>query len=54
MHDAVAGLLVRLERRLSEAITATAAIIIGAWEQAGRPAIKLNGPRPVQKVRKPQ
>jgi hypothetical protein len=43
-----------LERRLSEAITATAGIIVGAWEQAGRPAIKLNGPRPVQKVRKPQ
>ena len=43
-----------LERRLSEAITATAGIIIGAWEQAGRPAIKLDGPRPMQKVRKPQ
>ena len=43
-----------LERRLSEAITATAGIIIGAWEQAGRPTIKLNGPRPIQKVSKPQ
>lgn len=43
-----------LERQLSEAITATAGIIIGAWEQAGRPAIKLDGPRPMQKVRKPQ
>jgi hypothetical protein len=42
-----------LERRLSEAITATAGIIIGAWEQAGRPAVKLDGARPVQKIKKP-
>jgi len=43
-----------LEQRLSEAITATAAVIIGAWEQAGRPAVKLDGAHPVQKVKKPQ
>ena len=42
-----------LERRLSEAITATAGIIVGAWEQAGRPAVKMEGARPVQKVKKP-
>jgi hypothetical protein len=42
-----------LEQRLSDAITATAGIIIGAWEQAGRPVITLDGPRPVQKVKKP-
>jgi hypothetical protein len=42
-----------LEERLSEAITATAGIIVGAWEQAGRPAVKLEGARPVQKVKKP-
>lgn len=42
-----------LERRLSEAITATAAIIVGAWEQAGRPAVKMEGTRPVQKIKKP-
>jgi hypothetical protein len=43
-----------LEQRLSEAITATAAVIIGAWEQAGRPVVKLDAARPVQKVKKPQ
>lgn len=42
-----------LEQRLSEAITATAGIIIGAWDQAGRPALKLEGARPVQKIKKP-
>jgi hypothetical protein len=40
-----------LEQRLSGAITATASIIIGAWEQAGKPAIKLDVPRPVQRVK---
>jgi len=42
-----------LEQRLSEAITTTAGIIIGAWDQAGRPAVKLEGARPVQKIKKP-
>ncbi len=42
-----------LERRLSDAISATAGIIIGAWEQAGRPVIRLDGPRQVQKVKQP-
>jgi hypothetical protein len=42
-----------LERRLSEAITATASVIIGAWTEAGRPVVKLDGPRPIQKVKKP-
>jgi len=42
-----------LEQRLSEAITATAAVIIGAWEQAGRPTVKLDAAHPVQKVKKP-
>lgn len=42
-----------LERRLAEAITATAGVIIGAWEQAGRPALALEGARPVQRVKKP-
>jgi hypothetical protein len=41
-----------LERRLSEAITATAGLIIGAWEQAGRPAVRLQDARPVEKVEK--
>ena len=42
-----------LERRLSEAITATASVVIGAWTEAGRPAVKLGGARPIQKVKKP-
>ena len=42
-----------LERRLADSITATAGLIIGAWEQAGRPVLRLEGARRVQKVRKP-
>lgn len=42
-----------LEQRLSEAITTTAGIIIGAWDQAGRPVVTLEGARPMQKVKKP-
>jgi len=42
-----------LEQRLSEAITATAGIIIGAWDQAGRHAVKLEGARPPQTIKKP-
>jgi hypothetical protein len=42
-----------LERRIAESITATAAVIAGAWESAGRPVIKLEGARPVQKIKKP-
>jgi hypothetical protein len=41
-----------LERRLSEAIAATAAIITGAWEAAGRPALPVNPPpRPQRRGR---
>jgi len=43
-----------LEARLSAAITATASAFIGAWEQAGRPTVTLEGVRPVEKVRGPQ
>ena len=39
-----------LDRRISEAISATASLIIGAWEAAGRPAVPLQEPRPVEKV----
>jgi hypothetical protein len=42
-----------LDERLSAAVTATAGVIIGAWEQAGRPAVKLDGVRPPQKIKKP-
>ena len=40
-----------LERRTSEAITTVAGVILGAWEQAGRPDLTTPLPRPVQKIR---
>lgn len=40
-----------LERRTSEAVTAVAGVILGAWEQAGRPDLSTPLPRPVQKIR---
>lgn len=42
-----------LERRLSDSIARTAAIIGAAWIEAGRPAVPLDPPRPVRKVRRP-
>jgi hypothetical protein len=39
-----------LEQQMSAAITATAALITGAWIEAGRPAISLVPPRPAQKI----
>jgi hypothetical protein len=41
-----------LERRLADSITATAGIIIGAWELAGKPQPTLESPRPIEKVQK--
>ena len=42
-----------LEQRLGEAMTATAGLIMGAWEQAGRPALKITeGPHPPQKIKR--
>ena len=40
-----------LERRMSDAITAVAGIILGAWEQAGKPDLTTPLPRPAQKIR---
>jgi hypothetical protein len=40
-----------LAQQLGRAITATASIIIGAWEQAGKPVVKLDIPSPVQRVK---
>ena len=40
-----------LERRTSDAITAVAGVILGAWEQAGRPDLTKPLPRSVQKIR---
>jgi hypothetical protein len=42
-----------LERQIGSAITETASLIIGAWEQAGRPALRTEMPVTMQKVRKP-
>ena len=42
-----------LERQLSRAISATAGVIIGAWEAAGKPALRTTDARVPQKVRKP-
>lgn len=41
-----------LERRVSEAITATASLILGAWAQAGKPDLGHEKARPVQSLRK--
>src|SRR5438093_6005580 len=35
-------------------ITATASVIVTAWERAGRPALAIQGARPLERVRKPQ
>src|SRR5262245_43290499 len=43
-----------LEQQLSAAITATASIIVSAWEEAGRPTVRLTDVRPPQKVRPPR
>lgn len=40
-----------LEKRLGEAIAATAGAIIGAWELAGRPVLRLKDTRPLEKPR---
>jgi hypothetical protein len=42
-----------LEQRMADAATATAGVIIGAWEAAGKPTLTLEGARPVEKVKKP-
>jgi hypothetical protein len=41
-----------LEERLSAAISATASIVISAWEQAGKPELKNGALRPVQRVQR--
>jgi hypothetical protein len=42
-----------LEQRVGGAVTATASVVWGAWEQAGRPSLKNEIPRPLERVRKP-
>lgn len=43
-----------LERRLAESISATASVIVGAWEAAGKPALATSVPRTPQKVVRPR
>jgi hypothetical protein len=43
-----------LEQQLSAAITATASIIVSAWDQAGRPIVRLSEARPLERVRPPR
>lgn len=43
-----------LERQLSAAITATASVIVSAWDQAGRPTLRMTEARPPEKVRSPR
>jgi hypothetical protein len=42
-----------LEQRLNDSITAVASIVIGAWDQAGRPAIPAGGGRGPRPIRRP-
>jgi hypothetical protein len=48
------GTLPVLERRLNDAITGVAAIIIGAWEQAGKPAVPAEMPRTPRRIPRPK
>ncbi len=43
-----------LEQRLSQAVSATAGVIEGAWERAGKPALRMDVRRRPQKVRPPK
>jgi len=43
-----------LEQQLSRAVTVVASLIITAWEDAGRPQLRVGIARPVQKVQKGQ
>lgn len=47
-----AGTLPVLEKRLNDSIAAVAAMISGAWEQAGRPAIPAEAPRTPRPIRR--
>lgn len=42
-----------MQRRINDSITAVAAIVIGAWEQAGKPAVPVERARTPRAVRKP-
>lgn len=43
-----------LEQELSAAISATASVIVSAWDEAGRPTLRMTEARPLEKVRSPR
>ena len=48
------GTLPVLEKRLNEAIASVAAMITGAWESAGKPAVPTELPRTPRPIRRPK
>jgi hypothetical protein len=48
------GTLPTLEKRLNQSIAAVAAVIAGAWEQAGQPVVPVELPRTPQPIRRPK
>jgi hypothetical protein len=48
-----AAALPGLEQRVNDSITAVAAMITGAWEQAGRPDVPVELPRTPRRIRRP-
>jgi len=48
------GTLPTLERRLNASIAGVAAMIAGAWEQAGKPAVPTELPRTPRPIRRPR
>ena len=48
------GTLPVMEQRLNESIAAVAAMITGAWEQAGKPPLPAELPRTPQRIRRPK
>ena len=47
------GALPVMERRVNDSITAVASMIIGAWDEAGRPAIPVEASRTPRRIRRP-
>jgi hypothetical protein len=43
-----------VERQIAASITQTASLIVGAWEQAGKPVLRTEMPQAIQKVRSPR
>ena len=50
----LAGVRPILEQRLADSVAATASLIVGAWGQAGKPALRIEMPRMLQRVRTPK